>query len=515
MLSLPLGPQAAQWLQSGNGWSCTTSGASGASGGPGRLHQQTMIRVQDHSARKPLSVSEFNTLVKQLVEPQFIDVQVKGEVSGLRMQAKGHLWFSIKDQGAALGAVIWAGTTRRLAMQPEEGKSYVFTGSLDLYVPSGQLKFIVSTLEFDDIGQIREEIERLKRLLEAEGALAPERKRKLPLIPRCVALVTSPTGKVIHDLQQTIWDRFPNMAIVVYPAAVQGVSSQSSVVTAIRQANREGLADVLVVARGGGSLEELMAFNTAPVARAILNSNIPVVTALGHTSDRTVADLVADLECRTPTEAGARVVPVKKELEDRLEDRRHRLRMAADRLIQPQQDHLRRCRDSLRREMRRSYEDRQLRLSRLAAELNRLSPLNQIGQRRKLLDMHQRHLSRAADDFMQAHGAHLSRAQGALGAAHRRCVQDQSRGRRRLGQLVAALDQALAATLASRSQHLEAQSRSLAAIDPNAVLARGFSICYSGSTTRIVRRSTEVEPGDQIQVLLAAGRLIAEVNSRQ
>src|SRR6266849_1425289 len=180
----------------------------------------------------------------------------------------------------------------------------------------------------------------LKRRLDAEGAFAAGRKRRLPFLPKTVALLTSPTGAVIHDLQETIWERYPNMGVVVYPVQVQGAAAPMSVARALRRCNQEMLADVIVLARGGGSFEELYAFDTELVARAILESHIPVVTALGHTSDRTVADLVGDAECRTPTEAGARVVPKKADLLLQLAERGRRLERETTQRVAREADRL-------------------------------------------------------------------------------------------------------------------------------------------------------------------------------
>src|SRR5712692_10731868 len=243
----------------------------------------------------------------------------------MKRGAKGHYSFTIKDGQSLLEGFLFADDARRVTTLPEDGQEFIFRGRVDFWPQYGRVRFVVDQIEFDDVGKLRARLEELKRRLEAEGAFEPGRKRHLPFLPRAVALITSPTGAVIHDLQETIWERYPNMDVVVYPVQVQGANAPMSVARALRRCNEEGLADVIVVARGGGSFEELYAFNTEVIARAILGSRLPVVTALGHTSDRTVADLVGDAECRTPTEAGARVVPKKADLLLQLRDRRRRL----------------------------------------------------------------------------------------------------------------------------------------------------------------------------------------------
>src|SRR5256885_5689083 len=243
----------------------------------------------------------------------------------MKQGAKGHYSFVIRDGQSLINAFIYADDARRVTTLPEDGQVFIFRGRVDYWTQYGTIRFIVDQVEFDDVGKLRARLDELKRRLEAEGAFAGERKRRIPFLPRAVAILTSPTGAVIHDLQETIWERFPNMGVVVYPVQVQGAGAPMSVARALRRCNQEQLADVIVLARGGGSFEEMYAVNTELVARAILESRLPVVTALGHTSDRTGAGLLSDADRRTPTEAGARVVPKKSDLIARLGERGRRL----------------------------------------------------------------------------------------------------------------------------------------------------------------------------------------------
>src|SRR2546426_5693702 len=294
------------------------------------------MAIQPQEAIKPLTVLELNTRIHDLLAARFQSVVVKGEVSGVSLRS-GHVWFTLKDATASVGAVIFSGTARRLPFLPEDGQELVVTCQVDYHAQYGRINLVVSRLDYDGAGKLRAAIEQLKRRLEAEGAFAPDRKRALPFLPRCIALITSPSGAVIHDLQQTIWERFPNTRLALYPALVQGTASQRSLVAALRQCDLDGLADVVIVARGGGSFEELMAFNQEAVVRAIQTMRIPVITALGHTSDRTLADLVADREARTPTAAAELVVPVRRDLERRLAERSERLtRAGRGRLVLPE-----------------------------------------------------------------------------------------------------------------------------------------------------------------------------------
>ena len=213
-----------------------------------------MLRPEE--AQRPYTVTELANEIRRELRP-LTALLVKGEVSGMKRGAAGHFNFSIQDGVSRLDAVLFADEARRVTTLPEDGQVFIFRGRIDFFGKTGRLSFIVDQVEFDDVGKLRARLEELKRRLEAEGAFAPGRKRKLPFLPRAVALLTSPTGAVIHDLQETIWERYPNMGVVVYPVQVQGANAPMSVARALRRCNQEMLADVIVLARGGGSFEEL------------------------------------------------------------------------------------------------------------------------------------------------------------------------------------------------------------------------------------------------------------------
>jgi len=421
--------------------------------------------LRPDEAARPYTVTELANEIRRELRP-LTAVLVKGEVSGMKKAVAGHYNFSIGDGYSKLEAILWADASRRVTTLPEDGQVFIFRGKIDFFARNGRLSFVVDQVEFDDVGKLRARLEELKRRLELEGAFDVKRKRKLPFLPHSVALLTSPTGAVINDLQETIWDRFPNMGVVVYPVQVQGAGAPMSVARALRRCNQEALADVIVLARGGGSFEEMYAFNTELVARAILDSRLPVVTALGHTSDRTVADLVADAECRTPTEAGARVVPKKADLLAQLRERQRRL----DR--------------ELKQRVLRCVE----RIDRAARDLARLSPIAQVARREEGLKDRRRRLDNSAT-------ARLARSVNALTA---RRAADR-------------LDRGLAQRFAGATRALAHRAERLNALSPDGVLARGYSITQDADSGAVITTATATSRGKAVRVRLASGRLGARV----
>jgi exodeoxyribonuclease VII large subunit len=441
--------------------------------------------LKPEQTERPLTVGELIREIQRYLRP-LAAVIVKGEVSGVKRTSKGNYSFTVRDASATLQAFLFGADARRLGMAPEEGQSFVFRGRVELWT-SGQLSLVVSHMRFDDFGRLRANLEALKQRLETEGAFAASRKRPIPFLPRVVALVTSPTGAVIHDLQETIRERYPNMEILVYPAQVQGTASPGSVVAALSRCNREGRADVVVIARGGGSFEELYAFNTEPVARAILASRVPVVTALGHTSDRTVADMVADAECRTPTEAASRVVPPKADLLSRLSERQHRLSREWNRRLSHEGERLSARTHRLGQAMPSRFRRLAERLEGRRARLAGLSPARQVAVRHE----------------------HLAALGGRLEAAARRAVRtwsDELEGRRDGERALLAVER----RLGSAGDAVAHRRRRLAALGPDQVLARGYSIT-TDATGRVLRSASETALGALVRVRLAAGGLGARV----
>src|SRR2546425_5751207 len=444
------------------------------------------MAVQPQEAIKPLTVLELNTRIHDLLAALFQSVVVKGEVSGVSLRS-GHVWFTLKDAAANVGAVIFSSTARRLPFLPENGQELVITAQVDYHAQYGRVNLVVSKLDYDGAGKLRAAIEQLKRRLDAEGAFRPERKRPLPFLPRCIAFITSPSGAVIHDLQQGIWERFPNTRLVLYPARVQGTASQRSLVAALRQCDEDQLADVVIVARGGGSFEELMAFNQEAVVRAIQAMRIPVVTALGHTSDRTLADLVADREARTPTAAAEIVVPNKRDLLRQLGERGQRLQRAGLTALIAPAHQLQQRRQSLDRLGLDLHARRRERLGHLEGMLRQRDPREGLRQREGGLQEYRRRLARS----WQVIASRIETGRLGKDSLRERLVAQAVRGVR------------------ERSSGLQGRGGRVSSLAPEQTRKRGYSITLDARGGGIIHSADRVRKGQPIKVVLSAGRIRA------
>jgi exodeoxyribonuclease VII large subunit len=282
------------------------------------------------------TVSELSALLKRTIEQNFSHVRVRGEISGFKRHSSGHCYFALKDEDALLDAVCWRNT--RLAIKPEDGMEVVCTGRLTTFPGRSRYQLVIDSMELAGIGALLKLLEERKARLAAEGLFAVERKRKLPFLPQIIGVVTSPTGAVIRDILHRLADRFPRR-VLVWPVAVQGEGAAAQIAAAIAGFNRLGAGgavprpDLPIVARGGGSLEDLMAFNEEVVVRAAAASAIPLISAVGHETDTTLIDFASDRRAPTPTAAAEMAVPVRLELSAELASRTQRLSTAATRLL--------------------------------------------------------------------------------------------------------------------------------------------------------------------------------------
>jgi exodeoxyribonuclease VII large subunit len=431
-------------------------------------------------------VGELNAAIRNLFSRDFRNIWVTGEISGCKTASSGHFYFSLKDSAGQLRCVLFKGTARWLKFRPQDGLSVLARGSLDVYEQRGEYQLIVDQLEPRGAGALQLAFEQLKRKLEAEGLFALERKRALPKLPRRIAIVTSPTGAVIRDMLHVLGRRFPGLHIRVFPALVQGEGSVEQVCAGIQYFGALPWAEVLIVARGGGSIEDLWTFNEEAVARAIVQSRIPVISAIGHETDFTIADFVADLRAPTPSAAAELVVCTRESLFEQIastEQRviraiRYQILMCGRRLEQ-------RGFERARSFMHRAVNLRAQRLDDLDFRLRSLPQRLLAGKARRLADLHS-HLQTLDLRIRFAH------ARSRLHAAESRLVQcAQSRlwkSRRRFEELQAHLTQ----------------------LSPLAVLSRGYAIVL-GRDDRVLRSSSETRPGDPVRVRLSEGQLTARV----
>ncbi len=252
---------------------------------------------------KVFTVSELTHAIKGLIEPNFRALSVQGEISNFKLQTSGHLYFSLKDGGSQISAVLFKGNAAKLSRMPREGDQVIAQGEISLYVPRGSYQIVIRELQFMGVGELLLKLHQLKEKLQMRGWFDPERKKKLPHLPKRIGVVTSPTGAVIQDILNVLKRRFAGFHVVLNPVKVQGEGAAEEIAQAIVDFNRHDLADVLIVGRGGGSIEDLWAFNEEIVAKAIFESRIPIISAIGHETDFTIADWVSDVRAPTPSAA--------------------------------------------------------------------------------------------------------------------------------------------------------------------------------------------------------------------
>lgn len=436
-----------------------------------------------------LSVKELNRYMRMKLESDatLADVWIRGEISNFTHHSSGHMYFTLKDTDSRIKCIMFASHNQRLPFKPKEGARVIARGNVSVYERDGQYQFYATHMQPDGIGSLYLAFEQLKQKLEGEGLFAPQRKRPLPRYPRTIGVVTSPTGAAVRDILTTLARRYPQAAVILYPVLVQGKGAAPSIVKALRTLNDMGEADVLIVGRGGGSLEELWAFNEEQVARAIYESAIPVISAVGHETDFTIADFVADLRAATPTAAAELAVPHTAEL-------RAQLRQREQMLQQGLQHRLRQARE---------------RLSRLQRSPALLQP------RRSLLQ-HAERLDRLSARLGERTALRLQLADAAHGRLRQRLLRYHPQetlqfARRRQQSAERLLRQSMLGLLRDSSRQLTAHIRQLDALSPLKVMGRGYSLVYDETGTKLVKSLAQVELGDKIRVAITDGELDCQV----
>jgi exodeoxyribonuclease VII large subunit len=327
------------------------------------------------SQESALSIAELNGYAKEVLEGAFPPLWIKGEVSNFTAHRNGHWYFSLRDANAQISCVVWSRDVKRLPAAPDEGMQVLARGQISVYAARGQMQFAISTLEAEGEGLWRKAFEKTRAALEKDGLLDPARKRALPRFPKRVAVITSPDGAALHDVVSVIGRRNPGVDIVVIPAAVQGETAPDSLLKALDRLQRWNGADVLIIGRGGGSREDLWAFNDERVARAIAACNIPTISAVGHEVDFTIADLVADHRAATPSAAAEAAVPVLADLAYAVQMLGKKMRAAAEGRTRDATRELRQLARDLAVRSQRAVERRRSRLAELSGRIDALSPL--------------------------------------------------------------------------------------------------------------------------------------------
>lgn len=436
-----------------------------------------------------LTVRDVNRYIKMKLEGdvKLQDIWLRGEISNFTHHSSGHMYFTLKDESGRLKSIMFASYNQRLPFRPKDGMKVIARGGVSVYERDGQYQFYVTAMQPDGIGSLFLAFEQLKKKLQSEGLFDEAAKRPIPRYPRAIGVVTSPTGAAVRDIVITLQRRHPSVPIVLYPVSVQGKSAAPSIVRALEAMNRLGEVDVLIVGRGGGSLEELWAFNEETVARAIRASVIPVISAVGHETDFTIADFVADLRAATPTAAAELAVPHIAELQERLGHLQQRMARSLG-------AQLGRARERYGHAVRSPYFTQPKRA--LLASAERLDRLrDRLGYRAGALAGRGRE--------------RLARLSGRLAAASP--AEQAAHARRRQEAAAKALTAAMRGICRDRGAAFGSAVRQLDALSPLKVMARGYSLAYDRQEKKLLRSVRESAPGDRIVVRLSDGKLECDV----
>ncbi|WP_090620115.1 exodeoxyribonuclease VII large subunit [Azotobacter beijerinckii] len=435
--------------------------------------------------REILTVSQLNGRARVLLEDVFAQVWVEGEISNLARPASGHLYFTLKDRQAQVRCALFRQNALRVREALRDGLAVRVRGKVSLYEGRGDFQLILDLLEPAGDGALRLAFEALKERLAAEGLFAAERKRPLPAHPQRIGIVSSPTGAVIRDIVSVFRRRAPQVELTLVPTAVQGREAVAQIVHALELADRQGF-DALILARGGGSLEDLWCFNEEAVARAVAACATPVVSAVGHETDVTIADFVADLRAPTPSAAAELLAPDSSDLARRLESLQRRLQLRMQHLLAARHLQL----DGLRRRLRH--------------------PGERLQQQAQRLDDLELRLRRAMQRRLQDSAERLARLDTRLAAQHPERLLGLLR--QRLEHLGERLPRAMQGALRERRQRLEAAAQTLQAVSPLATLSRGYAILLD-DRGRAIRTAAQTAPGQRLHARLAEGGLDLRVEA--
>jgi exodeoxyribonuclease VII large subunit len=440
--------------------------------------------------RRVLTVSELTARIRDLLAKNFTDIWVVGEISNCREAQSGHIYFTLKDDRAQVRCVFFKQQQRGIKFRPEDGLQMTVRGSISVYETRGEYQIYVENLEPVGLGALQLAFEQLKKRLEAEGLFAAERKKPLPLLPSRIGLITSPRGAAVRDVVRILRRRFPNVHLTLYPVRVQGEGAAVEIVKALKFFNQKKFVDVLILARGGGSMEDLWAFNEEPVARAIAASAIPVISGVGHETDFTIADFVADVRASTPSAAAELVVQTRREFDKHIAD----------------------LRETLASQIRYRLLEFSRRVHELSARRGFRQPLDLLRQQRQRAD---EMTSRLALGLR----AQLEKSRKRFTAAHLRIMSFDFRVkiaafRLRLEKRSAELAVRMERLLRTKRERLARLALQLEERSPLRVLERGYAIATDAAGT-VLRDAAQVALGDSVGVQLHRGKLSTEVKGKE
>jgi exodeoxyribonuclease VII large subunit len=455
------------------------------------MTDSTAERDEAAPERDVYTVSRLNLEARLLLEQGFPRLWLEGELSTVSRPSSGHLYFTLKDARAQVRAAMFRARNQAIRFRPEEGLQVLVRGRVSLYEPRGDYQFIVDHMEEAGDGALRRAFEDLKRRLHAEGLFDEVRKRPLPALPARIGVITSPTGAAVRDVISVLRRRFPAVPVLIYPVPVQGTGAGAEIAAAIRLASTRADCDVLILTRGGGSLEDLWPFNEEAVARAIHDCRIPLVSAVGHEIDFTIADFVADRRAPTPSAAAELVVPDQREWLARLGQLAARLETR----------------------LRHALADDRKRLAWLEQRLQRLHPGQYLRQQAQRLDELEQRIRLLIKLKINNLGSTLKQLHANL--QRHSPLQRLDRLELECGLLTQRLGGAMQGLLTQKRRALELACRSLDAISPLATLQRGYAIVSRLPERRILRRAAEASAGDRIEARLAEGALVCTVEATE
>lgn len=444
-----------------------------------------MQSINDNSSRAIYSVTQLTTNIKVLLENKYRIIWLSGEISNIHIPASGHAYFSLKDNKAQISAVMFKGQLRHLKFRLENGAAIVGMGRISVYEPRGTYQIILEYVEPHGAGALQIAFEQLKQKLDTEGLFHPSHKKELPFLPEKIGLITSPTGAVIKDILRVASRRFQDMNVDIFPVRVQGDGAVREITRAIALANDASRCDVIIIARGGGSFEDMAAFNSEAVARAIFASNKPVVSAIGHETDFSLADFVADLRAPTPSAAAEMAIPVKSELQARCMELRQRSRRAVRRSLEIHRLHIDQIQKSMPRIIRK-LQDHQLRTDDLVDRLFRANSYYLQRQQARFDHLHSKLLLNIPDRYIYLYKSKLELWM-----------------------------QRIKQNMMKKNTHLREQLKtlqaSLNALNPTAILKRGYSITRALPQGKIVTDPKQVDLDDHLEIQLAQGPIVVTV----